>query len=376
MSDKSVKNRNLGNIYRTIYYDKRSSRQIIADKLGLSLPTVTNNLNRLKEISLIQNAGSLESSGGRKPNALECVPDARYALGVDITKNHLSIVIIDLKINLIASQRIRCAFRDTDDYYSNIADKIEQMLDEREIPREKVLGVGVSMPAIINEDKKTVFYLTVIHVKDGVYERIAKHIPYPCLLFNDANSAGLAESWVSESKKNMVYLSLSNSVGGATMNGNMISEGSNFHASEFGHICIVPNGRKCYCGQRGCLDAYCSANLLSDFTDGNLKKFFDDMEGNEENPNGNAGYKYAFEIYLDHLAYGVNNLRMCYDCDVVLGGYVGAYMGNYIERLREKAMALNPFESDGGFIRVCHYRTEASAVGAAIYYINQFVQNV
>ena len=41
----------------------------------------------------------------------------------------------------------------------------------------------------------------------------------------------------------------------------------------------------------------------------------------------------------------------------------------------KKAVKLNPFEKDGSYIQVCHYRTSASAVGAAIYYIDEFLQN-
>ncbi len=48
LSEDSTKSRNAGDIYRLIYYDRQSSRQIISEKLGLSLPTVTNNLNQLK----------------------------------------------------------------------------------------------------------------------------------------------------------------------------------------------------------------------------------------------------------------------------------------------------------------------------------------
>ena len=83
-----------------------------------------------------------------------------------------------------------------------------------------------------------------------------------------------------------------------------------------------------------------------------------------------------FDEYLDYLAIAVNNLRMCYDCDIVLGGNVGAYMADYIDLFRQKTIRLNPFETDGSFIRVCRYRTEASAVGAAAYYVNEFIQNL
>ena len=66
---------------------------------------------------------------------------------------------------------------------------------------------------------------------------------------------------------------------------------------------------------------------------------------------------------------------MCYDCNIILGGYVGPYMSDYIDIFRKKAIELNPFETDASFIKVCHYRTEASAVGAAIYFIDKYFQN-
>lgn len=371
MLQDTSKSKNLGDIYRLIYHNKQISRQSIAEHLNLSLPTVTNNLNQLREDGLIYTAGSFESTGGRKPHIFRCTPDARHSLGINITRNHLSIVVIDLDLTIIASKRMRIPFEDTEEYFRFMNKEIELLLDSNRIPRNKLLGAGISMPIIINSDQKTISYATVIQVSPNIYERISRHLPYPFLLFNDANSAGLAESWISGSKQPMVYLSLCSSVGGASMNGKSISAGSNNRASEFGHMCIVPHGKKCYCGQSGCLDAYCSEKILSDFSNGDLKQFFDILKIGK-----NTGYQRIFNEYLDYLALAVNNLRMCYDCDIVLGGNVGSYMSDYIDVIREKALALNPFEQNGDFIRVCHYRSEACAVGAAIYHIDQFVKNM
>ncbi|MFQ9799181.1 MAG: ROK family protein [Clostridia bacterium] len=49
--------------------------------------------------------------------------------------------------------------------------------------------------------------------------------------------------------------------------------GSNLRAGEFGHNTLIPGGRRCYCGKEGCLDAYCSAKVLSNHTNGNLLEF-------------------------------------------------------------------------------------------------------
>lgn len=369
MSESNTKAKHLGDIYRTIYYEGPCSRQIISEKLNLSLPTVTNYLNQLKRQHLIYTDGSFHSTGGRKANMFFCSPDTRYSIGIDITRNHLSIVIIDLGNKIVASKRMRISFADTDEYYNLAASELEQIITNTKIPKEKLLGAGISLPAIVEKDQKSISYATVIEIKPHLYERIQRIIPYPILLFNDANSGGLAETWNSPSSKGEVYLSLSSSVGGATVNGRLIATGNNCRASEFGHMILIPNGRKCYCGQCGCVNAYCSATQLSNFTDGDLKKFFTELKEN-------VGFRQHFDEYLNYLAVTLHNLRMCYDCDIILGGNVGAYLDEYLDILREKVLTLTPYETNADFIRCCLYKTEAAAAGAALYFVNQFVLNM
>lgn len=370
MLDTTHKTRDFGNIYRYIYKEKQSSRQQISENLNISLPTVAQGLNLLKEMNLIHISGTFKSSGGRKANMYECVSSARYAIGIDITRNHLSIAIIDLTLNIIGSLRMRCKFEDSENYYTNMKFRLESLLEDNHIETDKILGVGISLPVIIEADNETISYATVIDISNNVYQKIRSYVKYPFLLFNDASSAGLAESWTHQYDRPSAYLSLSSSVGGAFMNVDKIFDGDNNRASEFGHICIVPHGRECYCGCHGCLDAYCCAKVLSDYTNGNLEDFFKELE------NGNKGFIRAFDEYLDYLAFAVNNLRMCYDCDVIIGGTVGAHMDKYIETLRNKARVLNPFEKNANYIKSCHYKTSASAVGAAIYFIDQFINGL
>lgn len=370
MQEITHKTRDFGTIYRFIFKEKQCSRQQISESLGLSLPTVTQSLKLLQEMNLVHIGGTYKSSGGRKANMYECIPDARYAIGIDITRNHLNIAIIDLNSDIIGNIRRRCPFQDTTEYYEHMCTELEDLLAKHSIDKSKLLGAGISLPVIIDPDNKTISYATVINISKNVYQHIQMILPYPFLLFNDASSAGLAESWTHHSERPSAYLSLSGSVGGAFMNPDELFAGDNNKASEFGHICIVPHGRKCYCGRYGCVDAYCSAKVLSDLTNGNLEDFFEELQA------GNKGFARIFDEYLDYLAIVVNNLRMCYDCDVVIGGTVGAHMTDYIDLLREKAIALNPFEKNSNFIKCCYYKKAASAVGAAIYFINEFVNDL
>ena len=65
------------------------TRQSVAQALGLSLPTIYQNLNELVESGLVRYNGEAESTGGRRAAGVEIVPDARIAIGVSVTGHHL-----------------------------------------------------------------------------------------------------------------------------------------------------------------------------------------------------------------------------------------------------------------------------------------------
>lgn len=364
-----IRNASFGDLYRYIYNHQEASRKQIAQDLNLSLPTVSNTLQQLIDENYILIDGTFESTGGRKANTYTCNARARYAAGIDITRNHLSVALIDLMGVIIDSERLRLKFIDTDNYYAFVAKKLEDLLKRNHIKDEEFLGTGVSVPALVGKDQKTIEYLKVLDTDMHMYDHLADHLKQPFLLYNDANSGGYAEWWHSDNRRDAVYLAINPSIGGATINENDIYAGDNNRASEFGHITIMPAGKRCYCGRKGCVDAYVSENILTDFTDGNLQQFFEEL-GN------NTGYQNVFNQYLDHLSLAVNTLRVCYDCDVILGGNVGTYLGKYLDVIKDKTARLNPFEDNADYIRTCEFKTFASAVGAALPFVQRFIKEV
>jgi predicted NBD/HSP70 family sugar kinase len=165
----------------------------------------------------------------------------------------------------------------------------------------------------------------------------------------------------------MVYLSLSNSVGGAVYVGGRLFTGDDQRAGEFGHMCLIPKGETCYCGKQGCADAYLSALRLSEPYRGHLDAFFEALRLKDPKA------KELFETYLYALAILVSSLRMAFDCTVILGGYVGGYLTPYLTQLRALSAAHDPFQPDEAYLQPCHFHYEASALGAALQYINRFI---
>lgn len=366
---KNIKKMNRNAVYRFLYKKEAQSKQDIAYGLHLSLPTVTQNLNELIALGLAAETGEFESTGGRKAKAVELSYTAKYAIGLDVTKNHVGVVIIDLGCNVIHFKRHRLPFRPESAYFKAVGDLIDHAIKQADIDPVKILGVGIGLPAILSEDRQSVTYGQIIDFTNGSIQQFSEFIGYPCILYNDANAAGFAEIWHRGNAENIIYISLSNSVGGAVLIGGNICYGDNQRAGEVGHITIRPDGPVCYCGQRGCLDALCNAKMLADKTDGKLEVFFEHLEKN-------GLYTQEWSCYLDHIALAVNTLRMIMDSRIVLGGYVGAFMENHIHVLRERVSKLNPFSNDSSYLDVCTYKFEATAVGSALHYINAFIENI
>ena len=364
-----IKQKNRKNVLRIIYEEKKISKAEISKRLGLSMPTIAQNLSELFDKELICINGTFDSTGGRKAKAIGFNADARYAIGIDITKNHISGVLINLYGEIIYSVRLRYRFEESDVYYKEIQKLVFHVMEKGQVGATSILGVGVSIPSIIAEDGKSLTYSPIIGAIN-IYEDLKKYIDFPYKIINDSNSGGYAELWHAKKIKNMIYLSLSNSIGGAVLMNNEIYYGDRMHSGEFGHMTLVINGRQCYCGKKGCVDAYCNAQNLSNLTDGDLGKFFELVEAGDER------CVKELQQYMLYLAVTINNLYNILDCDVISGGYVGGYMEKYLDELRRMVSERCTFATDGSFIKPCFFKHESSAVGAALYFVDKFIEEI
>lgn len=368
-SNIDVKKANRNRIYRAITEAGAISKPEIAHRLGMSMPTVMQNVNSLLDQGLVREGGILESTGGRKAVAFSRVADARAAVGIEITRERIEASVVDLDGDIIKKSGSRTAFSPTSSYSAKLGSLAAALVGRAGIAPERLLGVGISIPGILTSGG-AVLHSDVLNLREFETALLAANIPYPCLFCNDANSAGIAELWAAGPDANFAYLALSDTVGGAILWNGDLSEGDNRRSGEFGHITLERGGARCYCGKKGCLDCYCSALVLSRYSDGDLGTFFTLLE------KGDAGAKTVWNRYLDYLATGVNILNISLDCDVVIGGYVGAYMEAHIDALRARVAELNIFDQTCDFVKVCRRRADAHSIGAALLHIKPFIAGV
>ena len=346
------------------------SKPEIASELSLSLPTVGQLTSELMEEGFLQASGTQESRGGRRAQRLQPIKNARYAVGIEFTKQHIMFIAINLAGEIVASERVRKAFEDDPDFYALVVSRRKEFTAKAQIPEEKILGVGVSVQGIISPDQKFFQshmlgkrHLTPLHP----YEN---DIPYYFL--NDGTASCLPECYAKDNPKDFIYLMLSRTVGGSVVYDRTLQEGMNLHSGEFGHMILHPERPDmCYCGCKGHVWCYTSVDMLEDFCRDSYQTFFRRLEDGEKE------YVLKFDAYLNDLAMLVTNLRAAYDMTIIIGGYLSGSLTPYLPYLKAKVAELDHLYADSrADILLSRHGAEAAALGAALHFTEEFLNGL
>lgn len=351
------------------------SKQEIASVLGLSLPTIHQNIAELLKAGLIRTGEPKRSTGGRPPIGYEINPDARFSMAAAISSNHFRIWAGNMRQEELAFKSIPVPNVLSDEISGEqLRGEINRFILENNLDRDKLLGIGVTIPGVFDEANDQIVLSPTLKMKNFSMKYLTEGSGIPIQVMNDSSSAGVEE--LLERKQNgdsqdFVCLFLENGIGGAIFRNGMAFRGRNGRSGEFGHTRIVPGGKLCNCGQRGCLEAYCSAYRFTRDLGLTADEFFRQVE--EEH--GHGPRTDILEDWLHYLALGIINIRMAFDCDIVLGGFVTEYLQPYMDHLKEEVAELDPFGSTADYLKITG-SPKASLQGAAWIFIEKFINEI
>jgi glucokinase len=183
-----------------------------------------------------------------------------FTVGIDIGGTKIAGALVNEAGELVRQEKVSSPATDSSEMAKSIIGLIRLLAEG-----EKILGVGVAAAGFLNAERSEVYYSPNINWRNEPIKRlITDQIDYPVLLENDANAAGWAEYRYGSGQgaKTMVMLTIGTGVGGAIVNDGKLFHGGFGIGGELGHIRMVPNGRDCGCGQKGCLESYASGTAL------------------------------------------------------------------------------------------------------------------
>jgi len=187
----------------------------------------------------------------------------QYCFGVDIGGTGVKVGLFDKAGNLIEKWSFETRKTgDGKDVLKDVADFIKNKIDEKNLSREQILGIGVGLPGPVKENGEVLELVNLGLAQFNIIDELSQLTGFNVKAGNDANVAALGEQWKGSGKgfDNMVFVTLGTGVGGGIIINGKILAGSVGAGGEIGHILVNPNeDAHCGCGKCGCLEQYASA---------------------------------------------------------------------------------------------------------------------
>ena len=259
ISTRVARNISRTEILNVIRTESLISRSKLAEMVPMSRATVSGIVSELLQAGVLEEVGEGQSTGGRRPIRLRYRPESKMVVGVVLFDNQIQTALTDMEGHPLDYLEIPMRGTTPEAMLHSMNEAVTQIL--KGISRERVLGVGVGTPGIVD------FETGVIETIVGrgwnergikVKEFLEGVLELPVYVANRSRVAALGEYQVGMGREvsNLIYLFLGRgTVAGVVIDGQLYF-GSGSSAGEVGHVSIVPDGPLCDCGNRGCLEVY------------------------------------------------------------------------------------------------------------------------
>ena len=308
-------------------------------------------------------------------------------IGIDVGGTGIQMGVVDQHGHILAKGGIVTR---TDipfaDQIAAMADCVKDVLAKSGYTLDDVASIGAGVPGLADQKTGEVVFCTNLGWKNVPFRsEFQKHIDKPVYIDNDATVAGLAESvaGVSAGTDSSVFITLGTGVGGGIVFHGKVWSGFHGTGSELGHMIIEMDGEPCTCGNRGCLERYCSAtaiirmarelvaihpeSMIMDMCGGDPAKINAKIVFDASREGDPIAVK-VFRRYVRYLGQAVANIANLLDPEViVLSGGVskaGAYL---LDAVREEAP--NYYLNKGmpySRIELAELGPDAGIIGAAM----------
>ena len=223
----------------------------------------------------------------------------RWVIGVDLGGTNVSVGVLPndggdgdvIAMVTKPTEASKGAKYVVDKIVAMVNEAIRTVIDEHGGSKDDFAGIGIGSPGPLDRKTGTIINTPNLGWRNfPLRDLISNEVGLPAALDNDANCATYGEWWLGAGKdvNNLVGLTLGTGIGGGIVMGGKIYHGASDAAGEIGHMTIDSTGRKCNCGNYGCLEAYASGpniaaravegieagaeTVLPDLVDGDLDK--------------------------------------------------------------------------------------------------------
>lgn len=377
-----LKEMNQALVLELVRTGKGASRKALADATGLSPTACGAIVKSLIADEYLVETGEGESSGGRRPVILKMKPRSYYAIGFDIDRHFLHTVVMDFTGEVLYSHRSSQERAVTpDEAIAEITKSFQETCKRFKLRKERILGVGVSVPGMVDRTTKDVLLAPNIGWKQvSLKKKLEEQLDLCVDVENESVCSASSEHWIGSCRDtgDFICINVDSGIGAALYIDGKLHRGVSGSAGEIGHIVVDRNGPACTCGNHGCLETYSSQDSM-------LREYgtFQAQMGNNQIPNfdqmlqaAEAGDPTAL-VVLDRAAVSLGRaigmmINILNPSRIVLGKCFPQMSHLVLEKVREEAaQAALTAPAQYAVITPSTFGVESSALGAAIYPIRR-----
>jgi predicted NBD/HSP70 family sugar kinase len=241
------------------------SRVELAQNTGLTAQTVSTITRRLLADGLIEEGAPEPSTGGKPRTPLRMNASAGAAVGVHVDPYLINVVVTDLGGNtLYTAQATPPAKSGARPFVGKIVHQIKAAIGDSAVPADRLLGIGVAVPGPLDPGTGAIRHppnmpnLGDVPLREEIQAGLGND-KFQVVVENDATAAAIGEHWFgADSTDDFAYIYLGTGVGAGLFLGGTIYRGVTGNGGEIGHCSVDESGPACHCGNRGCLELYCS----------------------------------------------------------------------------------------------------------------------
>ncbi|THA59957.1 ROK family transcriptional regulator [Streptomyces sp. A0958] len=256
-------------VLQRLYFDGPLSRQELSPATGLSSGSVSNVVTELAAEGLVEEAGSVESDGGRPRMLLRVNPHRGHLIGIDVGETRVRIEAFDFTLSELARTERPLAenLYEVDMIVEHIRNGVDEVLAAAGLGTDGLIGVGIGVPGVVEHDPvrgavvhgqtigwDAVPLETLLRESSGLPDSV------PYVIDNGAKTLGQAEMWFGAGRgaRSAVVVLFGSGVSAC-----LFAEDTPLgQALEWGHLTVHVGGRRCRCGSPGCLEAYAGAEAI------------------------------------------------------------------------------------------------------------------
>lgn len=298
------------------------SRAQLAKQTGLSRAGVTVIIDDLLHRGTVEETNESSNDLGRKALTLRVRADAAFVVGVHLRSEKYCIGLFDFNGDMLhVLEREYAPAECAAAQLIGVANDILTVVAEREIEREKVLGIGICISGPVDVAAGKVIRPSSKWHEVEIVSILESVVPWKCLMENRSNARAMYEKLygVCRGFSSFIYFKVDDAVGGSIIYRDKIIGGYNNFGNEFGHMSIRCDGERCECGNQGCLDMYASVPaILAQFPQTGVDTWSALVDHAYD---GDAAALQAIRAEAEYLSTGIVNLCNIFEPQaVVLSG--------------------------------------------------------